>query len=157
MSETFDIILTGRRWTFSRAQFLAKFPGSMVAHALEDTEAKEVKLENPVITPEVLDYLHFITKYRYTPPHPNWKMGDAGAYLGIPVMMLAGRPCWQRFTDIDLTDGKVMGRPENYFQLVQAAAQEEDLAVLRYLFEKVPVNEFTIDSDQKVMIEAIIN
>jgi hypothetical protein len=155
--DTTGVQLERISWAFPRNKFKQLFPNSMFVAALESSSDSIIPLENPVVTAEILSYLWFITKYGFTLPPFGMQTRQAGAYLGIPILLVASNPCLRHIPKLgNLLDMTFMKQEERYWPLVSAAARAGDVEVLQYIFGVIPA-EMTLDMDGMLMIEATIN
>lgn len=157
VEDTFYIQLAGVHWAFPRQRFQSLFPDSMVVAALESSSETIIPLENPSVTPEIISYLWFITKYRFTLPPLGMVTKHAGDYLGIPILLIAANSCLRTIPKLgNLLEKQAMQQAGKYWHVVSAAAKVEAIDVLRYIFQLIPA-EITLEMDGILMLDASIN
>lgn len=155
-NDTFYVRLQNYTWEFPKKKFQQLFPDSMLTSALELSSDSIITLDNPKVTPEIMAYLWFILKYGFVLPPRHLQTRTAGAYLGIPILLIAANPCLRNLSQRgNLLDAKAMSNPEKYWPLISTAARVNDIDVVRYLFGLIP-GEMTQSMDSMLMLDAAI-
>jgi hypothetical protein len=100
MGDTVDIIL--ERWqrviTLPKQVIYDYAPESLLAQAVEgDPNAKEIRIENPVVTPEAIELLLNYSHGR-EPEFANTELGPAANYLNIPWLHYYAEPLYSVIT-----------------------------------------------------------
>jgi hypothetical protein len=154
--DIFYVRVQNYTWAFPKKKFQQFFPDSMLTSALELSSDSIITLDNPEVTPEIMAYLWFILKFGFVLPPRHLQTRTAGAYLGIPILLIAANSCLRNLAQRgNLLDAKAMSDPEKYWPLISTAARVNDLDVVRYLFSLIPA-EITQSMDAMLMLDAAI-
>lgn len=94
-----DIVLPTQTFRLSRQFILQQMPESLFANAIElDTDATELPIDNPLITPEVMQFLvnysHGIEPAAHMP-----QLTAVDAYLNVPWMQYYATPNYDLIVD----------------------------------------------------------
>lgn len=136
----------GMTWSMSREKLLKYFPDSLIGQSIKtDPTTQIIELTQPIITPEVMSFLWFMVEYEMVPAAP-WNESKStpdqsplflsGAYLNIPIMMLASRPYFP-----ELLGNHQMNylNPDDYgvTNLLDLGYRHSDWWLLRYISNRL--------------------
>lgn len=125
-----NIVLPNHTFLLSKEFILTQMPGSLFANAIElDTDATELPIDNPLITPDVM---HFLVNYSQgiEPEHHLQELQAAEVYLNVPWM------CYYSTLGYDLIEDKVNPNAVvNQDSIKQIIYQDESTAY-QYILSK---------------------
>jgi hypothetical protein len=111
------------------------FPRSILAQALrDDPETPDIRIENPMITPEILLCLQAILKDEL--PIPPEGATKAGIYLNIPLLEFMGHPAYENYR----TEFKTVRilNTDTYLRVQQFILKYKVRSLLLHIFDIVP-------------------
>lgn len=117
-------------------RLLTLFPKSLLAQALqEEPEAKEITLENPLVTPEVINVLNSETLL----PAPKG-IAQVGVYLNIPFLEFMDTREYLEFRP----SVKYLRLPNKsaYQTQLEFLARHASLPLLRHLYDCIPAGTY---------------
>jgi hypothetical protein len=125
-----DIVLPTQTFHLSREFILQQMPGSLFANAIElDSKATELPINNPLITPEVMQ---FLVNYSHgiEPTHHLPELEAAEVYLNVPWMRYYSSPGY------DLILDKVNPNAEVNRDGIEQIIYHDDSVAYQYLLSK---------------------
>lgn len=121
---------------FNRDKFISMFPDSLLAVAFTDPEEKEVSLENPSVTPYVLQFLSDVMT-RTSPYVLPLDMTPASRYLLIPLLAVVSDPKYRMFREqydyINILNPQDLD--DMYSEILNFAVMNEYPSLLSHLWD----------------------
>lgn len=145
-------------WMFSKSAYMKLFPESLLGNTLFlDGTASVIELEQDVVTPEIMSFLWFTVRYGQLPSIPEVDLRNAGAYLGIDIMLFIQGRSYQKsygsfhYNLLDTTDVR-----SNYAEIMNTCFEFDDIAFTQYMFNQVDPDQ-TINDDMSTIPEIALS
>ena len=145
--QTFTVTLPRHKFIiyFNYEKFNAMFPNSLFIRTIDLTKESNIPIDNPVITPEVLQLLHRIINTRDIPPVSEMIIQTSFDYLGIDLPNVVYDPRYPKFKLI-YPDIAYTNWDEEYSNIISLAQKHDLPELVSYLFKHTdPKNHIVED------------
>lgn len=155
--DTFTITLLGYddySLSFDYTSFIEKFPDSLITRALDLSHEKDIPIDNPIVTPEVLQVLSQIITtgtYPYTPIEYERALDYLNIDLPNPIYNPKYRDVLTSYPNINLDN---LDSP-NYSILLNVALEFQFQELAEYIFAHTNPNEH--QQEDYTLFQTVLN
>ena len=120
-----------------RAKFIQLFPDSMIATALNDSEAKIIPISHPCVTRDILNLLHKIIASKSIPKNIRIEeFNQASRYLLIPILEVIGDPLYGIFQVIHPEINLLKVNSSDYDEILEYGINTNWMSIVKYVLDK---------------------